>query len=294
VGKTEVAKTLAEFMFDDESALIRIDMSEFMEKHSVARLVGAPPGYVGYEEGGLLTNKVKRKPYSVVLFDEVEKGHPDVYNLFLQLFDDGRLTDSQGKTINFANTIILMTSNLGSDSIEPAETEEEIQKMNEGIMQSVHSFFRPEFLNRLDDIIIFRHLTLETMAPIVSIQLKRLQNLMMDREITLNLTDEAIALLAEKGFNPLYGARPLKRVIQTKLQDILAEKIIEGKIKEKQTVTFTAADEELVIQEPESTDTPLESGHDEASDAESESTTVDTSPESGQDEAPDAESESTA
>ncbi len=147
--------------------------------------------------------------------------------------------------------------------------------MNEGIMQSVHSFFRPEFLNRLDDIIIFRHLTLETMAPIVSIQLKRLQNLMMDREITLNLTDEAIALLAEKGFNPLYGARPLKRVIQTKLQDILAEKIIEGKIKEKQTVTFTAADEELVIQEPESTDTPLESGHDEASDAESESTAKD-------------------
>lgn len=275
VGKTEVAKTLAEFMFDDESALIRIDMSEFMEKHSVARLVGAPPGYVGYEEGGLLTNKVKRKPYSVVLFDEVEKGHPDVYNLFLQLFDDGRLTDSQGKTINFANTIILMTSNLGSDSIEPAETAEEIQKMNEGIMQSVHSFFRPEFLNRLDDIIIFRHLTLEAMAPIVSIQLKRLQNLMMDREITLNLTDEAITLLAEKGFNPLYGARPLKRVIQTKLQDILAEKIIEGKIKEKQTVTFTAADEELVIQEPESTDTPLESGHDEASDAESESTAKD-------------------
>jgi ATP-dependent Clp protease ATP-binding subunit ClpB len=275
VGKTEVAKTLAEFMFDDERALIRIDMSEFMEKHSVARLVGAPPGYVGYEEGGLLTNKVKRKPYSVVLFDEVEKGHPDVYNLFLQLFDDGRLTDSQGKTVNFANTIILMTSNLGSDSIEPAETEEEIQKMNEGIMQSVHSFFRPEFLNRLDDIIIFRQLTLETMAPIVSIQLKKLQNLMMDREITLDLTDEAITLLAEKGFNPLYGARPLKRVIQTKLQDLLAEKIIENKIKEKQTVTITAADEELVIQELESTDTSLETGLDKTSDAESESTAKD-------------------
>jgi ATP-dependent Clp protease ATP-binding subunit ClpB len=210
-----------------------------------------------------------------VLFDEVEKGHPDVYNLFLQLFDDGRLTDSQGKTVNFANTIILMTSNLGSDSIEPAETEEEIQKMNEGIMQSVHSFFRPEFLNRLDDIIIFRQLTLETMAPIVSIQLKKLQNLMMDREITLDLTDEAITLLAEKGFNPLYGARPLKRVIQTKLQDLLAEKIIENKIKEKQTVTITAADEELVIQELESTDTSLETGLDKTSDAGSKSTAED-------------------
>jgi len=205
---------------------------------------------VGYEEGGVLTNKVKRKPYSVVLFDEVEKGHPDVYNLFLQLFDDGRLTDSQGQTINFTNTIILMTSNLGADSIEPAETEEEIQKMNEAIMTAVRSHFRPEFLNRLDDIIVFRQLTLETMTPIVSIQLARLQKLMAEREIVLDISEDAVTLLAEKGFNPLMGARPLKRVIQTTLQDPLAEMIIEGKIENKQTVTIVMQNDELFIQDP--------------------------------------------
>ena len=247
VGKTEIAKALAQYMFNDEKALIRIDMSEYMEKHTVARLVGAPPGYVGFEEGGFLTNKVKRKPYSVILFDEVEKGHPDVYNLFLQLFDDGRLTDSQGKTIDFSNTIILMTSNLGSQNIEPVETEEEQSRMNEAIMESVRSFFRPEFLNRLDDTIIFNQLTLDVMKPIVEIQLSRLQTLLDDRELIMDIDDEAKTFLAEKGYNPLYGARPLKRLIQTKLQDPLAEKIIEGTIKQKQTLTIRANENELTI-----------------------------------------------
>jgi ATP-dependent Clp protease ATP-binding subunit ClpB len=256
VGKTEVAKTLAEFLFDDERNIVRIDMSEYMEKHTVARLVGAPPGYVGYEEGGILTNKVKRKPYSVVLFDEVEKGHPDVFNLFLQLLDDGHLTDSHGQTVNFSNTIILMTSNLGAESIEPAETEEEIQKMNAGIMQAVRSHFRPEFLNRLDDILVYKQLTLEAMTPIVRIQLKRLQNLLMEREIELQVDDDAVTLLAEKGFNPLMGARPLQRVIQTELHDILAELIIEGKIEEGQTVTVTVEEGQLVVSAAEPSAAP--------------------------------------
>jgi len=247
VGKTELAKALAEFMFDDERALIRIDMSEFMEKHSAASLVGAPPGYVGYEEGGILTNKVRRKPYSVVLFDEVEKAHPDVFNLFLQVLDDGRLTDSQGKTANFANTIILMTSNLGADQIEPAETEEGMQQMNQAIMQAVRSHFRPEFLNRLDDILIFRQLSLEVMPIIVDIQLQRLQNLLLERQIQLDITDEAKTLLAEEGFNPLYGARPLKRVIQNRIQDRLADEIIGGAIQEAQTVGITVSDGEYIL-----------------------------------------------
>jgi len=244
VGKTELAKSLAEFMFDDERSLVRIDMSEFMEKHSAARLVGAPPGYVGYEEGGVLTNKIRQKPYSVVLFDEVEKGHPDVFNLFLQLLDDGRLTDSQGQTVNFKNTIIIMTSNLGASCIEPAQTEEEMQMMNEGIMQAVRSHFRPEFLNRLDDILIFRQLTPEIMAPIVDIQLNRLKKRLIEHKIQLEIQDDAKKLLAFEGFNPLYGARPLKRVIQNRLQDPLAERIIGGSIQEGDTVIITADDKD--------------------------------------------------
>jgi ATP-dependent Clp protease ATP-binding subunit ClpB len=247
VGKTELAKALAEFMFDDERALIRIDMSEFMEKHSVARLVGAPPGYVGYEEGGVLTNSVRRKPYSVVLFDEVEKGHPDVFNLFLQLLDDGRLTDSQGRTVNYTNTIILMTSNLGAEHIEPAETEEETQQMIQGIMQAVRGHFRPEFLNRLDDILVFRQLSPEVMPTIVDIQLKRLRELLLERQIQLEVKEEAKTLLAEEGFNPLYGARPLKRVIQARLQDPMAEEIISGALQEEQTVVVTVVDGEFVF-----------------------------------------------
>jgi ATP-dependent Clp protease ATP-binding subunit ClpB len=247
VGKTELAKALAEFMFDDERALIRIDMSEFMEKHSVARLVGAPPGYVGYDEGGVLTNSVRRKPYSVVLFDEVEKGHPDVFNLFLQLLDDGRLTDSQGRTVNYTNTIILMTSNLGAEHIEPAETEEEAQQMIQGIMQAVRGHFRPEFLNRLDDILVFSQLSPEVMPIIVNIQLRKLRELLQERQIQLDVKEEAKTLLAEEGFNPLYGARPLKRVIQARLQDHLAEEIISGALQEEQTVVVTVVDGEFVF-----------------------------------------------
>jgi ATP-dependent Clp protease ATP-binding subunit ClpB len=247
VGKTEVCKALAEFMFDDESALTRIDMSEFMEKHSVARLVGAPPGYVGYEEGGVLTNSVRRKPYSVILFDEVEKGHADVFNLFLQLLDDGRLTDSQGQTVNFSNTVVLMTSNLGSESIKPAETEEEIQEMNAGIMKAVRSHFRPEFINRLDDILVFKQLTIECMKTIADIQVKRLAKLLQEKEIQLQVSDEALLLLGNLGFNPLMGARPLNRVIQTRLQDPLAEDIIAGKIKLGDIVYVTASGDELII-----------------------------------------------
>jgi ATP-dependent Clp protease ATP-binding subunit ClpB len=247
VGKTELAKALAEFMFDDERALIRIDMSEFMEKHSVARLVGAPPGYVGYDEGGVLTNSVRRKPYSVVLFDEVEKGHPDVFNLFLQLLDDGRLTDSQGQVVNYTNTIIIMTSNLGAEHIEPAETEEDAQRMIQGIMQAVRGHFRPEFLNRLDDILVFSQLSPEVMPIIVDIQLKKLQGLLQERQIQLDVKEEAKLLLAEEGFNPLYGARPLKRVIQARLQDHLAEEIISGELQEGQTVVVTTAEGEFVF-----------------------------------------------
>jgi ATP-dependent Clp protease ATP-binding subunit ClpB len=248
VGKTEIAKALAEFLFDDERALVRIDMSEFMEKHSAARLVGAPPGYVGYEEGGILTNKVRRKPYSVILFDEVEKAHADVFNLFLQLLDDGRLTDSQGNTISFANTIVLLTSNLGAEHIEPTETEEEAKAMNAMIMQAVRGHFRPEFLNRLDDILVFRQLTMEVMKPIVEIQLGRLSKLLAEKLLKLEVSDEAKALLAEAGFNPLYGARPLQRVIQTRLQDPLAQKIIEGAFVDGDRVVVGVREGELDIQ----------------------------------------------
>jgi ATP-dependent Clp protease ATP-binding subunit ClpB len=248
VGKTELAKALAQFLFDDERCLVRMDMSEFMEKHSVARLTGAPPGYVGYEEGGVLTNAVRRKPYSVVLFDEVEKAHPDVFNLLLQVLDDGRLTDSHGQTVNFANTIVLLTSNLGSDRIAPTETEEERKEMNGAIMDIVRHHFRPEFLNRLDDIIIFQQLTLETMKPIVDIQLKRLEKLLLEKDIRLSVSEDAREQLAAEGFNPVYGARPLKRVIQTRLQDRLAEAIIAGDVQEGQTVVVSVTDGELSIQ----------------------------------------------
>jgi ATP-dependent Clp protease ATP-binding subunit ClpB len=250
VGKTEVCKALAEFMFDDENALVRIDMSEFMEKHSVARLIGAPPGYVGYEEGGVLTNAVRRKPYSVILFDEVEKGHADVFNLFLQLLDDGRLTDSQGQTVNFSNTVVLMTSNLGSANIQPAETEEEIQEMNAGIMDAVRSHFRPEFINRLDDILIFKQLTMDGMKSIAQIQMRNLIKLLAEKNIKLNITDEALEHLSKLGFNPLMGARPLKRVIQTHIQDPLAEDIIEGKIEPGNTVAIKVENENFIM-EPE-------------------------------------------
>ena len=227
--------------------MVRIDMSEFMEKHSAARLTGAPPGYVGYEEGGLLTNQVRSKPYSVILFDEVEKAHPDVFNLFLQVLDEGRLTDSQGQLVNFTNALILMTSNLGSEYIEPVENEEEQQQMQSLIMERVRGHFRPEFLNRLDDVLIFRQLTLETMRPIADIQLQRLAKCLLDRDIQLDVDDDASNSLAEWGYNPLYGARPLKRVIQNKLQDPLAELLLNGELCDGQRVTIGVSEGELVF-----------------------------------------------
>ena len=230
VGKTELAKTLAQFLFSDEASILRFDMSEYMEKHTVSRLTGAPPGYVGFDEGGLLTNRVRQKPYSVLLFDEVEKAHADVFNLFLQMLDEGRLTDSQGHTVNFNNTLILLTSNLGSQFIQPVETEEEAKEMQSQIMDAVRAHFRPEFLNRLDDILIFNQLTLETMRPIVDIQLSRLIKKLADREVELLFTDTARDQLATWGFNPIYGARPLKRVIQSRVQDPLSDMFLRSEI----------------------------------------------------------------
>jgi ATP-dependent Clp protease ATP-binding subunit ClpB len=209
--------------------------------------VGAPPGYVGYEEGGVLTNKVRRRPYSVILFDEVEKGHPDVYNLFLQLLDDGRLTDSQGQTVDFSNTIVIMTSNLGAEHIRVTNTPEEHAEMQAAVMGAVRARFRPEFLNRLDEVMVLRQLTPEVMKPIVDIQLGRLQTLLRDRHIELSVSDAARVLLAEAGFNPLYGARPLQRVIQARLQDRLAQKIVEGELRDGQTVLVDVADGDIAL-----------------------------------------------
>jgi ATP-dependent Clp protease ATP-binding subunit ClpB len=237
VGKTELAKALAEFLFDDERSLVRIDMSEYMEAHAVARLIGAPPGYVGYEEGGQLTEIIRRKPYSVMLFDEIEKAHSDVFNIFLQILDDGQLTDSKGRLVNFKNTVIIMTSNIGSDEIFAAQKSYKKDKINmdETIMAQMRKRFKPEFLNRIDDIIVFHALTREMIAYIVDIQLDQVQKRLIEEKITLDVSDEARALLAKKGFDPAYGARPLKRIIQKMVLDPLAMKIVEGKISAGQT-----------------------------------------------------------
>ncbi len=234
VGKTELARALAEFMFDDEDAMVRIDMSEYGERHTVARLIGAPPGYIGYEEGGQLTESVRRRPYSVVLLDEVEKAHPEVFNVFLQVFDDGRLTDGQGRTVDFTNAIIVMTSNVGSPLIKAmgAEINPDKKALREAVLLELDQYFRPEFLNRLDDIILFTSLTQADLERIVSIQLKHLEKLLVSRRITLELTADAKHFLAERGFDPVYGARPLKRAIQRDLQDPLALEILEGKVRE--------------------------------------------------------------
>ncbi|MCF6321610.1 MAG: ATP-dependent chaperone ClpB [Rhizobiaceae bacterium] len=247
VGKTELTKTLASFLFDDDSALLRMDMSEYMEKHSVARLIGAPPGYVGYDEGGALTEAVRRRPYQVVLFDEIEKAHPDVFNILLQVLDDGRLTDGQGRTVDFRNTMIIMTSNLGSEFLVQLEDNEDSSVARESVMEIVKSSFRPEFLNRVDDIILFHRLKRDDMAQIVSIQLKRLETLLSDRRIELELNEDAIEWLAERGYDPAYGARPLKRVIQSELQDHLAEEILSGTIHDGMKVVVSAAENELVF-----------------------------------------------
>jgi ATP-dependent Clp protease ATP-binding subunit ClpB len=249
VGKTELTKALANFLFNDDSALIRIDMSEYMEKHSVSRLIGAPPGYVGYDEGGALTEAVRRRPYQVILFDEVEKAHHDVFNVLLQVLDDGRLTDGQGRTVDFKNTVIILTSNLGSDILGAQGEGEDTAVVREGVMDVVRRHFRPEFLNRLDEIILFRRLSREHMDKIVDIQVQRLDKLLADRKILVELDKPAKEWLANAGYDPVYGARPLKRAIQKYLQDPLAEQILAGKIKDGDTVPVTADKEGLLINE---------------------------------------------
>ena len=241
VGKTELTKALANYLFDDEHALVRIDMSEYMEKHSVSRLIGAPPGYVGYDEGGALTEAVRRRPYQVVLFDEVEKAHPDVFNVLLQVLDDGRLTDGQGRTVDFKNTLIIMTSNLGSEYLVALGEAQDVDEVREQVMGVVRGTFRPEFLNRLDEIILFHRLKRAHMGAIVDIQLMRLKKLLADRKIEVVLTEAARGLLAEKGYDPAYGARPLKRVIQKSIQDPLAEEILAGRVKDGDSVEVDVA-----------------------------------------------------
>jgi len=248
VGKTELTKALAEFLFDDETAMVRLDMSEYMEKHSVSRLIGAPPGYVGYEEGGALTEAVRRRPYQVVLFDEIEKAHGDVFNVLLQVLDDGRLTDGQGRTVDFRNTLIVLTSNLGAEYLVAQPEGEDSSAVRDQVMAVVRSSFRPEFLNRLDDQILFHRLQRSQMAAIVDIQLKRLEKLLADRKITLRLDASARDWLAEKGYDPAYGARPLKRVIQREVQDPLAEMILGGRIADGQTVEASAGSDRLLFE----------------------------------------------
>ncbi|MEL7446450.1 MAG: ATP-dependent chaperone ClpB [Pseudomonadota bacterium] len=247
VGKTELTKALAGFLFDDDQALVRIDMSEFMEKHSVARLIGAPPGYVGYDEGGVLTEAVRRRPYQVVLFDEVEKAHTDVFNVLLQVLDDGRLTDGQGRVVDFSNTLIILTSNLGSQFLSNLPDDGKVADVENEVMDVVRGHFRPEFLNRLDEIILFHRLAMEHMAPIVAIQVKRVQKLLDDRKINLDLSDAALRWLGRVGYDPVYGARPLKRAVQKYLQDPLAEMLIEGKIPDGSGVGIDEGDGELQI-----------------------------------------------
>lgn len=240
VGKTELTKALADFLFDDETAMVRLDMSEYMEKHSVSRLIGAPPGYVGYEEGGALTEAVRRRPYQVVLFDEIEKAHPDVFNVLLQVLDDGRLTDGQGRTVDFRNTLLIMTSNIGADYLTALEDDADVSSVETPVMDAVKAHFRPEFLNRVDEILLFQRLKRNQMAHIVAIQIKRLQGLLDDRQITLELDTSATDWLANKGYDPAFGARPLKRAIQRYVQDPLAEKLLSGTILDGQSLKVVA------------------------------------------------------
>jgi ATP-dependent Clp protease ATP-binding subunit ClpB len=256
VGKTELTKALAEFLFDDERAILRVDMSEYMEKHSVARLIGAPPGYVGYEEGGSLTEAVRRRPYQVILFDEIEKAHPDVFNILLQVLDDGRLTDGQGRTVDFRTTLIVLTSNLGSEHLANLAEGHDADEVRPQVMEVVRQAFRPEFLNRLDEILLFRRLTREDMAQIVDIQVQRLQGLLEDRKIIIRLDDAAKRWLTNAGYDPVYGARPLKRVIQRELQNPLATQILEGKIREGEMIRVTGTARGLLIQPDSRGDSP--------------------------------------
>jgi len=246
VGKTELARALAEFLFDSEKAMIRIDMTEYMEKHAVSRLIGAPPGYVGYDEGGQLTEAIRRRPYAVILFDEIEKAHPDVFNILLQVLDDGRLTDGKGRTVDFRNTVLIMTSNVASDLIqEMSRSERDSKEMKDRLMDALRRTFRPEFLNRIDEIVTFRSLSLEDIQRIVDIQLKDLQKRLADRKITIELTAEAKKVLAERGYDPVFGARPLKRTIQRMVENPLALEILAAKFKEgDQIVVDLARDRE--------------------------------------------------
>jgi ATP-dependent Clp protease ATP-binding subunit ClpB len=250
VGKTELARALAEKLFDDENNMVRIDMSEYTEKHTVARLIGAPPGYVGYEEGGQLTEAVRRKPYSVILFDEIEKAHQEVFSVFLQIMDDGRLTDSHGRTVDFKNCIIIMTSNIGSQYILDATGTDEAsyESMRERVLQAMRQHFRPEFLNRLDEVLVFRSLTEEQLAQIVDIQVAWLKKRLEDKRIELEFTQDAKRLLAERGYDPVYGARPLKRVIQKLVETPLAKKIMAGKVPDSSRVLVSTDDQGLVFE----------------------------------------------
>jgi len=247
VGKTELTKALAEFLFADESAMVRIDMSEFMEKHSVARLIGAPPGYVGYDEGGVLTEAVRRRPYQVLLFDEVEKAHPDVFNVLLQVLDDGVLTDGQGRRVDFKQTLIVLTSNLGSQALSQLPDGTDSEQAKDQVMAAVRAHFRPEFLNRLDEIVLFDRLSRKDMDGIVDIQLDDLRKRLATRKIALEVDESAKQWLADRGYDPVYGARPLKRVIQKSLQDELAELLLSGDVLDGATVTVSADDAGLLI-----------------------------------------------
>lgn len=247
VGKTELTKALASFLFNDDTAMVRIDMSEFMEKHAVARLIGAPPGYVGYEEGGVLTEAVRRRPYQVILFDEVEKAHSDVFNVLLQVLDDGRLTDGQGRTVDFSNTLIILTSNIGSHLIAELADGADVEQVRDPVMDVVKAAFRPEFLNRLDEVILFHRLARGHMSGIVDIQMERLRRLLADRKINIDLTPDARAWLADAGYDPVYGARPLKRTIQRSVQDVLAEKILAGEVKSGDNIVFDAGADGLEV-----------------------------------------------
>ena len=243
VGKTETARALAEFLFDDERSMVRLDMSEYMEKHAVARMIGAPPGYIGYEEGGQLTEAVRRRPYAVILFDEIEKAHPDVFNVLLQILDDGRLTDSKGRTVDFKNTVLIMTSNLGSREIQELEDDE--MQVHEAVTQVLHEHFKPEFLNRIDDIVVFHRLSREQITKIIDVQLERLRSMLHERNISLVLEDSARELLAREGYDPNFGARPLKRAIQTLIQNPLAMKLLNGEVLAGQTVAVSARDGQM-------------------------------------------------
>jgi ATP-dependent Clp protease ATP-binding subunit ClpB len=238
VGKTETARALAEFLFDDEHAMVRLDMSEYMEKHAVARMIGAPPGYVGYEEGGQLTEAVRRRPYAVILFDEIEKAHPDVFNVLLQILDDGRLTDSKGRTVDFKNTVLIMTSNLGSREIQAAAGDE--KQVREAVVQELRLHFKPEFLNRVDDIVVFHQLSRNQIRKIIEVQLQRLREMLREKNIDILLDESAKELLVREGYDPTYGARPLKRAIQTLVQNPMAIKLLRGDILPGQTITVSA------------------------------------------------------